>query len=391
MIGVSVGATVKIRCGRGEAVTVQPAPNAWIGSGSIIHPDGWVVTNGHVVRPYQEKNEDEFKGPLRERAVEQACRGALEGLVGEARAVRIRALAADPASRDGITIEKKLQITMSNGKHYPAVVKTYSPPVIVAVGTTRDASGVEHKEYGKDVAILKFEAHDLPVVRLAKEIRLLHIGQELIVLGFPGAVADHELLSRTTTFLPSVTFGRVSGIREDVAGRRVIQTDASIIHGNSGGPVINLAGEAIGAATFTSYEGNQVVQGFNFLIPVETIWDAARQAGVTPQAGGAVMALWDQGIQQFQRGNYRRALTRFQAADHLHPGLFAARRVTEDIQTRLQGDRFFEREIEEWMALAIVVAAGIAWFGGRFAWAALLRRIQEAVREEFQKAGAGPR
>ncbi len=25
-----------------------------LGRGSIIHPDGWIVTNGHVVQPYQE-------------------------------------------------------------------------------------------------------------------------------------------------------------------------------------------------------------------------------------------------------------------------------------------------------------------------------------------------
>jgi S1-C subfamily serine protease len=46
----------------------------------------------------------------------------------------------------------------------------------------------------------------------------------------------------------------------------VIQTDAAIIQGNSGGPVFDDRGQVIGAATFTSLQGEQVVQGFNFLL-----------------------------------------------------------------------------------------------------------------------------
>jgi len=55
-----------------------------------------VVTNGHVVQPFYEKNEASFVPRLLEAAVAQACGPALEELAGEARAQRIRALAADP-------------------------------------------------------------------------------------------------------------------------------------------------------------------------------------------------------------------------------------------------------------------------------------------------------
>jgi S1-C subfamily serine protease len=392
MIGVQVGATATVRCG-GEAVTVQPTPNAWIGSGSIIHPDGWVVTNGHVVRPYVEQNDAEYLPILLERAVAQACQPALQGLAGDARAARIRALAADPANRGGITLEKKVQATMSNGKIYPAEVMTYSPPAFVVVGTTKDASGAERKEYGQDVAILKFEGRDLPVVRLAKNTRHLHIGDEVLVFGFPGVVADHELLSRATRFLPSVTFGRVSGFKTDVGGHRVIQTDAAIIQGNSGGPVFSLAGEVIGAATFTSFQGDQVVQGFNFLIPVESIQEAAKKAGVAPQPDSTFMRLWDQGIRLYQKGSYRRALARFEAAAQVHPGFLGVERFKEDVNARYEEQAFLDRE-EVWWTLWGVSLVGLVclvWFGGRWVWAALIRQIQQAVREEFKKGGAGTR
>jgi S1-C subfamily serine protease len=389
MIGVQIGATAKVRCGAGEAVTVQPTPSGWSGSGSIIHPDGWVVTNGHVVQPYVEQNDAQYVPILLERAVAQACQPALQGLAGEARAARIRALAADPANRGGITLEKKVQVTMSNGKAYPAEVKTYSPPAFVVVGTTKDAGGAERKEYGQDVAILKFEGKDLPVVRLAKDSRRLHIGQEILVIGFPGVVEHHELLSQATRFLPSVTFGRVSGFKTDVGGHRVIQTDAAIIQGNSGGPVFTLAGEVIGAATFTSFQGDQVVQGFNFLIPVETLAEAAKKAGVTPQPDSAFMRPWDRGIRNYLKGNYRRADAAIQEAGALHPGFTEVDRIREEVQTRLREQGFLEREGVRWvlLALGLVVAAAVVWFGGRWASAQLTRRIQRVVQDELRKAG----
>jgi serine protease Do len=391
MIGVAVGATAKVRCGGGEAVTVQPAPNAWFGSGAIIHPDGWVVTNGHVVRPYVEENDAEHLPILLERAVAQACPAALQGLAGDARAARIRALAADPANRAGITLEKKVQVALANGKIYPAEVKTFSPPAFVVVGTTKDAGGAERKEYGKDVAILKFEEKDLPVVRLAKDSRVLHIGQEILVVGFPGVVASHEMLSRATRFLPSVTFGRVSGFRMDVGGNRVIQTDAAIIQGNSGGPVFNMAGEVIGAATFVSFQGDQVVQGFNFLIPVETLLEAARKAGVTPQPDSAFMRLWDQAIAFYQKGSYRRAVERLEATGALHPGFLEVEQVKENAEAALAEQPFLDREVVRWvlMALALVVAAAVVWLGGRWASGALTRRIQRVVHDELRKPGEG--
>lgn len=53
------------------------------------------------------------------------------------------------------------------------------------------------------MAILKIEAKDLPVVRLARHSMNLNLGQTLFVIGFPGVVASHELLSRASRYEPS--------------------------------------------------------------------------------------------------------------------------------------------------------------------------------------------
>jgi hypothetical protein len=389
MIGVEVGATAAVRCGAGEARTVRPAPLGWIGSGSIIHPDGWVATNGHVVQPFYEKNEASFAPRLLEAAVAQACGEALGGLAGEARTQRVRALAADPANRDGLRIEKKLTVNLSNGKMYPAEVKVYSPPVYVEVGVTRDAGGATRKEYGKDVAVLKFQGHDLPVVRLARHSTDLHLGQGLFVIGFPGVVASHDLLSAATRFEPSVTVGHVSGFKEDVGGHRVIQTDAAIIQGNSGGPVFDHRGNVIGAATFTSLQGDQVVQGFNFLIPVETILEAARKAGVTPQGDSAFTRLWNYGVDLYLQDKHYRAYKNMSAANGIHPGFPDVERVREDCDIKHREQGYLHREEVQWgvMGFGGIAAVAGVWFGGRRATEAGRRRLRQLIREELQEMG----
>src|SRR5713101_9469524 len=277
MIAVKIAATATLRCGSGASATVRPGAIGELGSGSIIHPDGWIVTNGHVIQPYQEGADGAFAAELLEKAVASACAAELDGLPAAAQTQRIRALAASPENRAGLALERTLQIHLSNGKSYPAEVKFYSPPAYVIVAQTTDASGNPRKEHGRDVAILKIEDKELPVVRLARHSTDLHLGQALFVIGFPGVVVSHELLSRATQYEPSITTGRISGFKQDIGGQRVLQTDAAIIQGNSGGPVFDDRGQVIGAATFTSLQGEQVVQGFNFLIPVETIQEAARR------------------------------------------------------------------------------------------------------------------
>ena len=245
MIAVRIGATATVRCGTGASAVVDPGAIGELGSGSIIHPDGWIVTNGHVVQPYQEGADGAFAAELAEKAVAMACAPELDNLPGAARAQRIRALTETPENRRGLAVERSLEVHLSNGKAYPAEVKFYSPPAYVVVGTGR----------GRYVAILKIEDKELPVVRLARHSTDLHLGQALFVIGFPGVVVSHELLSRSTQYEPSITVGRVSGFKQDIGGQRVIQTDAAIIQGNSGGPVFDDRGQVIGAATFTSLQG----------------------------------------------------------------------------------------------------------------------------------------
>src|SRR6266852_7304516 len=120
MIMVRIGATATVRCSDGATAVVQPGSIGELGSGSIIHPDGWIVTNGHVIQPYQEGADGAFAAELLERAVASACAAELDGLPAAAQTQRIRALAASPENRAGLALDRTLQIHLSTGKAYPA-------------------------------------------------------------------------------------------------------------------------------------------------------------------------------------------------------------------------------------------------------------------------------
>lgn len=93
----------------------------------------------------------------------------------------------------------------------------------------------------------------------------LMIGESVVVLG------------SALSFENSVTSGVISAVERTISvgkGKKpyfgMIQTDAAINRGNSGGPVVNIRGELIGIATLIASEGGGS-DGIGFAIPVERV------------------------------------------------------------------------------------------------------------------------
>ena len=121
-----------------------------------------------------------------------------------------------------------------------------------------------------DLAVLKIEGRDLPVVKLGNSSDLV-IGEWAIAIGNPfGFVLGNSE--------PSVTAGVISATGRNLAARAegpgiyvdMIQTDASINPGNSGGPLVNALGEVIGVnSSIYSPSGGSV--GLGFAIPINRV------------------------------------------------------------------------------------------------------------------------
>ncbi|MBE2279957.1 MAG: trypsin-like peptidase domain-containing protein [Ignavibacteriaceae bacterium] len=167
-----------------------------LGSGFLISPDGYILTNDHVA--------------------------------GNA---------------------TKIVVTLTNGEHYEAKV----------IGTDRVS----------DICLIKIEGKNFPYLALGNSDDVI-IGEWSIALGNPFGLFD-------VNNKPTVTVGVISATQMnlDPVGERfylnMIQTDAAINGGNSGGPLVNSIGEVIGMNTLIFSTNAQGSIGLGFAIPMNKI------------------------------------------------------------------------------------------------------------------------
>jgi len=100
-------------------------------------------------------------------------------------------------------------------------------------------------------------------------------------------------------------------LKKTINGWPVLQMDAGINHGNSGGPVCNRQGEVIGISTFGSLDDNAraLAPGLNFAIPLEVIREFFSDS-IIP-AKSTLSMNYCKGIQFFFRDYYKEALHYF--------------------------------------------------------------------------------
>lgn len=199
---------------------VMPRIAEGAGSGVIFAPDGYILTNSHVV--------------------------------------------------DGA---RRINVTLADGHDLPGEVVGDDPDTDVAV-----------------VRVPTQPGHPLPTATLG-DSDLLQVGQLVVAIGSPVGLQS------------TVTAGIVSALHRTLPGyggrmiEDIVQTDAAVNPGNSGGPLVNARGEVVGINVAIV----QQAQGLSFAIPITTVkWVAsmlmkdgevrramigiAGQSGVLPQS-----------------------------------------------------------------------------------------------------------
>lgn len=125
------------------------------------------------------------------------------------------------------------------------------------------------EDYVSDVAILKIEGNDFPYVQFGDSDDVV-IGEWAIALGDPFGLFDIGSKATVTVGVISATdrdFGRQD---DDRIMEDMIQTDAAINAGNSGGPLVNCYGEVIGINTWI-LSGNGTNIGLGFALPINRV------------------------------------------------------------------------------------------------------------------------
>ena len=144
--------------------------------------------------------------------------------------------------------------------------------IVLSDGTQQKASIVGTDPYS-DIAVLKTDGK-VPSVAALGNSDVLNPGESVIAIGSP-----------LGNFKNTVTVGVVSATGRSIDtgnGYQIedlIQTDAAINHGNSGGPLVNLAGQVIGINTLIVRDtgSGDVAEGLGFAIPVNTAQAVAQQ------------------------------------------------------------------------------------------------------------------
>ncbi|MHB1389663.1 MAG: S1C family serine protease [Thermoleophilia bacterium] len=298
-----------------------PVQSGASGTGFIITPDGYVVTNAHVVK----MTDAEMKQSM-----------ALIGL-------------SDLVASDITDIETQLGITLTDEqkkKMSDALATAYAQYLtlsnqssesqvlmgvaVAGLGTVQKGSPAEiikvgEQVPGKDVAILKINASNLPTVKLGDDTTIKD-GEQAIALGYPGVATFNPLIKKSEENIkPSLTVGSISGRKTMQGGWEVLQTDTSITHGNSGGPLFNNRGEVIGITTFGSVQQNsttgsyQEVQGFNFAIPTTIIKQFLTESNVTPTEG-PLTKTYHEGVDLAAENHFSAAKDKFKQVSESSPG-----------------------------------------------------------------------
>jgi serine protease Do len=324
------------------------------GTGFLFRPDGYLITNGHVVADANVKDQQATEARnlrLRAELLDALQKGMISQYIEGKLGRKLTDAEQDQVARThwDISIEgdPTLKVILQNGKALDADILQYSPPV---------------DQNGKDVAILKIPGENLPTVTLGNS-QNVRLQDQIMVMGYPATAAPwsdkstSSLISMESGLEPSATNGHISALKTESIGTPLLQSDVAIFHGNSGGPAFNDQGEVIGLATY----GAQEAQGFNFLVPINTAMEFVRQSGVAPEIG-AFNKHWAGALDQYDDGDCEHAIAEFDNVSQFMPGLRDAQKYRAAAVACVDNMRWYQKQKWPLLALlAIIIVGGGLW------------------------------
>jgi S1-C subfamily serine protease len=203
----------------------------------------------------------------------RSSRGDITEIVGKVSPAIVRLETDDYVGTGMIINETGYVLTCDH------VVENSQSVRVVLHGGGQYNAAVISRDKQKDLAIVKISATgiDFPTVKMGNPEEL-EIGQDIIVIGYSLGLEGETSLFK----------GVVSAFRSD-AGINYVQTDAAVNPGCSGGPLLNLKGEAMGVVTFKM--AGEAVEAMGFAVSIDEAKDFITQVlsglepGAKPQDG----------------------------------------------------------------------------------------------------------
>ena len=352
-----------------------------MGSGFFVSQDGYIATNGHVAS-------DDIKGFAIQFSIDAYKKGDtkyFEYLVSLTNLQPSDLNGKDDTANLAIVINgiydisdstfsktndvQNLLVDLSdkspdldalltdttNRKKYPVQNAIKSAELIAS--DYRSLDGIDGFK-ASDVAIIKVDGKNYPITKLGS-ISDVSQGSDLFILGYPGEATDNGLVDSTSN-LVTLTDGKVSSIK-DASGssKKLIETTATIAHGNSGGPALSEKGNVVGIATYTidgSGTGNGV---YNYIRDIKDLKDLASDSNIKFDTNSKTQSEWSKGLDYFYTAHYSKSIENFKTVKSLYP---YNSKVDEFITKANKGIENGE-DVQDFPIIPVVIASVIGLIG----------------------------
>ena len=241
-----MGERLRSHVGLGKTTTEVAAPITHSGLGPVSYADAVAVAAPSVVNIYANK-------VVSEPALKMYNNPVLQQLFGGAPTTYKH---SEQTLGSGVIVSAQGQGYVLTNNH--VIAHATDIQVLLYDGRIAKATLVGADEE-TDLAVLKIDASNLPVIHLADE-QQLRAGDVVLAIGNPLGLNQ------------TVTMGIISAVGRQLnnaSAEDFIQTDAAINLGNSGGALINTEGELIGINTLLIGKASGA-EGIGFAIPVAT-------------------------------------------------------------------------------------------------------------------------
>jgi S1-C subfamily serine protease len=342
------------------------ACSAQSGSGFFVSSNGYIATNGHVAT-------ESAKDLVIQAAYASAAKGDGGALVQLAQLAgldlntifnavynmpdstftktnNVQNLLVGLDSKDP-DINKLLDMTNAR-KQYAGTSDIVSAKLVAA--DYRASDGIT-KYRNSDVALIKVDGSDYPMAKLG-DIGEVSQGSSLSILGYPAAASNNGIVANNVSEV-TLTTGKVSSIKNaNGDNRKLIETDTTIGHGNSGGPVLDDSGNVIGIATYTIDGGGAGNGTFNYIRDIADLKTLANKNGISLTTTSQTQLLWQQAIAAFNTSHYSKALKYFNRVQALYP----QHPTVDSFVARSEANIKAGKDVKDFPIVLLAVGVGIA-------------------------------
>ncbi|MCL1918991.1 MAG: trypsin-like peptidase domain-containing protein [Peptococcaceae bacterium] len=327
------------------------------GSGFIVTPDGYVVTNAHVVAPVEEDLIDYFltetvntSEDIR-KEIDQAITDTVEEF-------RKKGYTMTQKEKDTLEVSiydliyKSISIGDIQTKH-DCILSNVPPGSDVrqpgsdetdgdysVQGIPMDLHEIGEAYPGQDIAILKMQGQtNLPTVTLADDTPV-NQGEFVYAMGYSGAMTvdehfENQILKSMEE--PELTSGTLSAKQEMTGGWDAFQIDTTIHYGNTGGPLFNTSGEVIGVNTVgpTDKTTKALTPGMNYAVSTSVVKQYLDKMNVTPTES-IFTANFRQGLEYHTMGKHHnhKAVPLLEEINETNPGFPVVQHILTEAQTQ---------------------------------------------------------